>query len=604
MRPFIRQHQIYWSTIRKAFALWAVVLLTEAYTYGACPDFHFREQLGVLEPSLVEVSGIVASRTQPGVFWAHNDSGNPSRLYAFLLRCGQPVSLGYFSLGASNIDWEDLSLGPGPQAGVDYVYLADIGNNDGYRNNHTTHALRVLRFVEPQVTIPAQLSGAPGPQLGTVAASEIDTLVFSYPGEPEELTWEYDFDAEALAVFDRIYITTKRRRTPSGSYDTIVRIYTLELFDAVWRPYSSINWAAPQKTLAQFLTVPNGITSQVTGMDISANGMLAALRTYSQGYAYRRLAEQTMEQLWSNAPNLFSLPDSQGEAIAIAADQEHVFTASENTRAFCKTSCLSNPFIRNIQVTEVDSESATVSWQTMNSTASQGVNSLGQLDWGTAIPLSESSFDLEEASSHSVLASPLTAGTVLYRISAFSEQYGDSYDCSFEFSGSLPPPPTLTPTSTPTATATPTMTATTPPAPTNTPRVPPPTATTPAGSLPPENATPTPPEIEKPEIIKLDGKVRPNQRLSLRYKLKRHNFTGTLTLRLTAVPIKKAAGKRHRVTFMRQIGPDDPEVLSASKKLRLDFALPTRTKVCLGSIGTAPACITLGRFYFSQARPR
>ncbi|HNT88181.1 MAG TPA: WD40 repeat domain-containing protein, partial [Candidatus Hydrogenedentes bacterium] len=49
----------------------------------ACPQF----QDGVYYctpqwPALTEISGLLDSRQNPGVFWVHNDSGDAPRLYA------------------------------------------------------------------------------------------------------------------------------------------------------------------------------------------------------------------------------------------------------------------------------------------------------------------------------------------------------------------------------------------------------------------------------------------------------------------------------------------------------------------------------------------
>ena len=40
------------------------------------------EELGRLPPELRESSGLAVSRTQPGVLWSHNDSGDAPTLYA------------------------------------------------------------------------------------------------------------------------------------------------------------------------------------------------------------------------------------------------------------------------------------------------------------------------------------------------------------------------------------------------------------------------------------------------------------------------------------------------------------------------------------------
>src|SRR5206468_8997829 len=70
-----------------------------------------------------EVSGIVASRRHPGVFWVHNDSGNAAALFA-VRRDGSLVR--EYAVKAPSLDWEDIAV---DDAG--HLYLGDIGNNAG-----------------------------------------------------------------------------------------------------------------------------------------------------------------------------------------------------------------------------------------------------------------------------------------------------------------------------------------------------------------------------------------------------------------------------------------------------------------------------------------
>src|SRR5687768_2561194 len=63
--------------------------------------------VGILNhPALVESSGLTASKNYPGVFWTHNDDGEP---FIFAInRRGE--HLGAFQVqGASLIDWEAIS---------------------------------------------------------------------------------------------------------------------------------------------------------------------------------------------------------------------------------------------------------------------------------------------------------------------------------------------------------------------------------------------------------------------------------------------------------------------------------------------------------------
>src|SRR5438552_1236875 len=89
-------------------------------------------------PAIGESSGIVASRKSPGVFWTHNDSGNPPVLYA-IDQTGR--LLGEFAVDAANRDWEDIAI---DDAG--HLYVAETGNNARQKID-----LHVYRVDEPQV---------------------------------------------------------------------------------------------------------------------------------------------------------------------------------------------------------------------------------------------------------------------------------------------------------------------------------------------------------------------------------------------------------------------------------------------------------------------
>ncbi len=82
------------------------------------------EPIGRLEhPAIREASGIVQSRRFPGVFWTHNDSGNPPALFA-VTRDGKLIR--EYTVAVPNVDWEDIAI---DDAG--HLYLGEIGNNDG-----------------------------------------------------------------------------------------------------------------------------------------------------------------------------------------------------------------------------------------------------------------------------------------------------------------------------------------------------------------------------------------------------------------------------------------------------------------------------------------
>src|SRR3954453_13524045 len=83
------------------------------------------EPIGRLaHPAIREASGIVQSRRFPGIFWVHNDSGNPPALFA-VTREGKLVR--EYHIAWPKIDWEDVGIN-------DYGHLqkGGIGKNDGW----------------------------------------------------------------------------------------------------------------------------------------------------------------------------------------------------------------------------------------------------------------------------------------------------------------------------------------------------------------------------------------------------------------------------------------------------------------------------------------
>jgi len=91
-----------------------------------------------------ELSGLTASRTQPGVFWVHNDSGDKGRLFAIDLR-GKLL----LELALSNVkprDVEDIAVGPRYGGKGHYLYLADTGDN-----HHDRERVLIYRLEEPDV---------------------------------------------------------------------------------------------------------------------------------------------------------------------------------------------------------------------------------------------------------------------------------------------------------------------------------------------------------------------------------------------------------------------------------------------------------------------
>jgi len=244
------------------------------------------------DPDLREVSGIVSGRRSAGVWWAHNDSGDSARVFAV---GDDGRALGTFTLGgAAARDWEDIAVGPGPDAGVAYLYLADIGDNSAVRPS-----VQVYRVVEPAVAT----TGTPVRQTLTGVA----VLDLVYPGGPR--------DAEALLVdpvSGALLIVTK---SWTGTAD-------------VYRAPAGLT-AGSSTVLTRVASLAPGI---VTGADVTPAGDVVALRTYTGVRLYRRAAGTPVEAAFAGVSCAAqSAPETQGEAIGFTTDGTGYVTVSEGT---------------------------------------------------------------------------------------------------------------------------------------------------------------------------------------------------------------------------------------------------------------------------------
>lgn len=245
------------------------------------------QELAPLPPELREASGIAVSRTQPGVLWAHNDSGDKAVLYAI---DEKGTLLAKASLdGVDAVDWEDIAAGPCPdEAAVACIYVADTGNN-----NRNRDVLTVFVLAEPSIT---------GADPAQPIAVKPRSFRFRYPVEPD--------DTEALAVLPTgdVTIVTKGR-LPTISFfgfskaDVARAVSTGEVLTATAEGNTSIS--------------PNqGLGRWVTSAAVAPDGTTLAVRTYSEIFFYS--VERTAQGVrWRDLQKPCFLGDlePQGESI-------------------------------------------------------------------------------------------------------------------------------------------------------------------------------------------------------------------------------------------------------------------------------------------------
>jgi hypothetical protein len=263
----------------------------------------------VTAPEIVEASGIVASRQNPGVLWTHNDSGFGGSVFA--LSTNGALLGRYYVPTAFGGNYEDIAIGPGPNPDHQYLYLGDIG--DGFLSRFS---IRVFRFPEPAIYL--YQSNAP-PVLPTVGAQEIE---LRYPDGP--------FDAEALMVdpwTGDLFIATKQTN--------IARLYRATRAD--------LDGGGPV-TLTFIRQMSFSGFRSVSAADISADGRLIAMRRNGRAWVWNRALNQSVgDALAATGITAPVAEEPNGEAIGFHPTGLGYYTISEDDIA---TGLTTNYFIR------------------------------------------------------------------------------------------------------------------------------------------------------------------------------------------------------------------------------------------------------------------
>lgn len=232
-----------------------------------------------------EVSGIADSRANPGFLWVHEDSGNPPNL--LLVSHAGKLTKTIKLDGAVNRDWEELAIGPGPQAGKNYLFVGDIGDNNARYSNYT-----IYRFVEPSID--------------EDIITTYETIRFEYADGPRDCE-AFFIDTESKDI----YLVTKREGKG--------RVYRI---------------AFPQKTgemnKAEF--VAEMPYSGVVAASVSASGKEILIKAYPAIYYYSRKTGETIKDVLGKKE--IKLPytvELQGEAVGFEAKGTGYFTLSEKS---------------------------------------------------------------------------------------------------------------------------------------------------------------------------------------------------------------------------------------------------------------------------------
>lgn len=237
------------------------------------------------EKFIDETSGMAVSRRFPELIYVHNDSDGSPEIYV-LDTLGK--YRGKLQLeGVVNRDWEDLAMGPGPNAGEPYLYVGDIGDNFSKYEE-----LIIYRFPEPR-ELRKEMRVVP------------EKITLRYPDGAK--------DAETLLIdpiSGDLYVLTKR-----NARNTLYKASAADLYDE--------NTVLLEKVMELPVTLS-------VGGDISADGLQVIIKNYWVVYYWEKEPGTPLEECLLQKPRLLPYdPEPQGEALAFSPDGNSYFTLSE-----------------------------------------------------------------------------------------------------------------------------------------------------------------------------------------------------------------------------------------------------------------------------------
>lgn len=242
------------------------------------------------EPDLRESSGAARLAAQPRVIFTLNDSGNPAEIFA---TDSSGRALGRWLVpGATNRDWEALSIGPCPSGAC--FFIGDIGDNREQRSEVIVYRVNV-----PPLAV---FRGAPDR-----TPIRLDSAVVRYPDAPH--------DAEATWVGDNgdYFIVTKGRRggirlfrVPASAFGARQAVTALLVQQLPIQPFPSFG-------------------RLVTDAARSPDGRKVAIRTYTELYLFTLIGDGRV----APNPTICNVAglEAQGEGVAWLDDRRLVLTS-------------------------------------------------------------------------------------------------------------------------------------------------------------------------------------------------------------------------------------------------------------------------------------
>jgi hypothetical protein len=249
----------------------------------------------VQDDDIDELSGLVASRRRPGMYWVHNDSGDDARAFAIDVQGHLLAELTLSNADATDI--EDIALERGKEGEPDVLYLADMGDN--FRRREKVQLYRIAEPVVPQDSAPLELT------------REAQVIEVAYEDGAH--------DAEALLLDPRsgdLFLVTKASPLSREEWVGVYRVARAALL-------------AEQPVVARKVaSIPVG---PATAGDVAPDGSAIIVRNYRGALYWPRAQGDTIAQALAKPACRLPIAeaDRKGEAIGFTPDMRAYVTSTE-----------------------------------------------------------------------------------------------------------------------------------------------------------------------------------------------------------------------------------------------------------------------------------
>ena len=258
-----------------------------------------------------EASGIAVSHINEDVIWINNDSSDQAAIYAVSARGEHLATLNVS--GIENNDWEDLATFN--YKGDNYILIADTGDNNSEATNYQLHFIK-----EPK------LSQNQGIQKILTAKPEW-TINFAYEDKSR------DCESVAVDAINEQILLISKREIPHQLFTLPLKKEENKHLMMATRLGKIPPFPTPLKQRLGKLDIMN-YSNMPTAMDISADGLMAAVLTYSSAYLYFKKESDSWLETFSKEPKRVDFPTlNQGEAIGFDQSGENIYITSEKIPA-------------------------------------------------------------------------------------------------------------------------------------------------------------------------------------------------------------------------------------------------------------------------------